>query len=305
VRGQLASNLESIPVIGALPPRQMAAKLRRMGDSGTADEIIARSRARGEKAQLLGFGPPPAWKHTNYQFGYVPLLPEGSTKPMPIQFGGAVAADQGLKNSRINVHLDRLRAYQYPGGGEHSVLFTFKARNEVPEASEPVSFSQTYNIAEGEAAAVIGIPVFIGLNVGPLGAGFQVETVNVRNAADQSFLKVLDSPPFKSGLNLLTTVQPVLKPFSDITLGVARMFAERNNNAKVHDVSLGLDFTPAAFGVRLAQGNYIVVQVPNANSIQWNDWEYAPNSGTFVHKSDSTVTLPYNYFVFRVTRFEG
>ena len=58
-------------------------------------------------------------------------------------------------------------------------------------------------------------------------------------------------------------------------------------------------------GIRLAEGNYIAVQVPSETSIEWHDWGYRPDIGTIVHKTDGLKTLPYNYLVFRVSHYEG
>jgi hypothetical protein len=294
--------LDDIPTIGELPPRKMAAKLRRMGDPETADEILANLRGHQDKSQLFGLGPLPAWKHSNHQYGYIKQLAPGSATPQPIQYAGVVDADLGLANNRIDIHFDRLHVHQYPGSGEHNILFTFKAQNQIPNAPEPVSFNQAYAVRDGETAAEIGRPVFIGLGVGSLGAGFELSTVNIRSSNDQAILDVLQSAPFASGLNLLTTVQPVMKPFTDITLGIARMFATRNDNAKVQKVYLGLDFDPSAIGVRLAQGNYIVVQVPTENAINWNDWLFDPVTESILNKNDMVTTLLYNYLIFRVTK---
>ncbi|NEO33817.1 MAG: hypothetical protein F6K36_26025 [Symploca sp. SIO3C6] len=55
-------------------------------------------------------------------------------------------------------------------------------------------------------------------------------------------------------------------------------------------------------GIRLAEGNYIAVQVPDETTIDWNKWIYKPDLGTIVHKADSS-SLEYNYLVFRVSRY--
>jgi hypothetical protein len=295
-----AKSFDQFPVIGALPPRQIAARLRRMGDPETADQFLAEAQ-KGAMDGLFGMGPPPAWKHTAHQYGFIPLLTSASLEPVQVVHAGAVQADESMKNQPININLDRLRVFQYPGGGHHKVMFVFKAQNQIANAAEQVTFSQVYDIVEGETAGVAGQPVFLGLNVGTVGVGFEIDTVNVSNTGDKAILDVLESDPFKSGLNLLSTAQPVIKPFTDITLGVAKMLLTRNNNVKVQHVSLGLDFTPAPFGVRLAQGEYLVVQVPSEDTINWDDWVFNPKSGTVVDKA-SQKALPYNYFVFRVSR---
>jgi hypothetical protein len=300
-KSKYSQSYEEIPVAGELPPRQLAAKLRRMGDSDTADEILMNIKKKDGKVALFDWGPVPAWKHTSHQFGFIPLMQLGSSNPITIQHAGIIQPDQSLMNKQIIIRLDRLRVFQYPGGGQHKILFTFKARNEIPNAPEPVSFSQVYDITEGESAGIAGQPVFIGLTIGQFGVGFEISTVNVRNNSDQILMDVLDSQPFHDGLNLLSTVQPVIKPFTDITLGIAKMFATRNDNIKVQQVFLGLDFSLGAMGVRLSEGEYLVAQVPADGMIKWDEWQYNPLNNTVESKSTQS-SLPYNYFVFRVSR---
>lgn len=293
---------EDIKVIGELPPRRIASKLRQMGDPDTADEIMQRTTTAEGAEALFGLGPPKPWQHTTHQFGYIALQTPASIDLQPIQYAGAIVADPSLK--RINIHIDRLRVYNYPGRGMHNIMFSFAARNQLPNGPELVSFSQTYRVQEGQLAAIQGYPIFIGLNVGTLGAAFECSTINVKNDADEAVLEALESPPFKDGLNLLETLQPALAPFTQITLGIIKTLVARNRNVGVQKFYLGLDFTQAAFSIRLAEGNYIAVQVPTETTLNWDDWVFHRAIGAIVSKADHIVSIPYNYVVFRITRYE-
>ena len=299
---------EDIRVIGELPPRRVASKLRQMGDSGTADEISQHIATTKRAEPLFGWGPPKPWQHTSHQFGYIALQTSSSTDPQPIHYAGAIAADQSLRNNRINIYIDRLRVYDYPGSGTHNILLSFAARNQfsaVPgNAPELVSFSQTYRIEEGQQAGIAGYPVFIGLNVGSQGAALECSTINVKNDADEAILTALESPPFKDGLKLLDTLQPALAPFTQITLGVVKSLAARNRNVGVQKFYLGLDFTSAALGIRLAEGNYLAVQMPSETTLNWDDWIFSRTFGAIVSRADQMASIPYNYVVFRITRYE-
>src|SRR5438034_125789 len=83
---------------------------------------------------------------------------------------------------------------------------------------------------EGEQAAVLGRPVFVGLQVGAEGLFLQCATVNVLNEGDEALLRFLDGDAFKNGLQLLTTAQPVLAPFVALTVGLTQTVAGRNKN---------------------------------------------------------------------------
>ena len=57
-------------------------------------------------------------------------------------------------------------------------------------------------------------------------------------------------------------------------------------------------------GSRLAEGNYIAVQVPTETTLDWSGWGFNPNTGAIEGKANSS-TLNFNYIVFRVSRYEG
>jgi hypothetical protein len=294
-----------IPVLGARPPAEVVEALRAMGDPDADRATVAAAGAtpRGSLADLFGWGAPKAWQHTAHQLGFIaPALP-GSLAPLPVVHPGVIPADPGLRDARINIHLDRLHVHEYPGGGEHLVLVTVRAQNQGTGGTEPVSFGQAYRVRAGQSAGVTGYPLCLGLGVGRTGAAFQFFTVNVKDTADEATLTVLESPTFAAGLNLLTTAQPALKPLTDLTLGLARQFATRHRNRPVQDCYLGLDFGSAPFGARLAAGSYLAVQVPGEGALHWDEWEYRPGDGLIANKANGQP-LPFNYLVFRVSKFE-
>jgi hypothetical protein len=60
-------------------------------------------------------------------------------------------------------------------------------------------------------------------------------------------------------------------------------------------------------GARLAEGDYIAVQIPESfrRVWRWDDWLYDPPSGLIVSRSDPDQLIPYNYIVFGVSRYQG
>jgi hypothetical protein len=187
------------------------------------------------------------------------------------------------------------------------VLFDFYARNQTADGVEDIHFNSTYRALEGEPVAVVGYPIFIGLNVGGDGMAFKCFTVNVRNDGDEAMLGFLESDVFKSGLKLATTLQPAIAPLSGLALGLTRAIATRHRNQAVQDFYLGLDFGGAPTGVRLAEGSYLAVQIPEALRTvwDWSEWIYSPNHGEVVHKDDHSQRIPYNYIVLGVARYDG
>ncbi|NEN98159.1 MAG: hypothetical protein F6K50_22370 [Moorea sp. SIO3I7] len=297
------TSLTDLKVIGEYDdPELIVSKLEQMKDPEFLEQPDVREKGVEDILNIFNSVQNPPWSHATHQFGYIAPPPPGSTEVQVIQHPSAIKADPTLKNSRLNIRLDRLRIHKYPGGGLHNVLVSFAARNQVADAQEFVSFSQTYRVPEGQSAGIAGYPVFIGLNVGSQGIAFECSTVNVKNEADQAVLSALESSPFQTGLELLTTAQPAIAPFTTLTLGLVKALAKRNENVPVQKFYLGLDFEDAAMGIRLAEGNYIAVQVPDETTIDWNKWIYKPQLGQILHKADGS-SLEYNYLVFRVSRY--
>jgi hypothetical protein len=296
---------ENLPVIGELPPEAVIAKLREMGDEKTALEL---ENAKTPEGQPMTYGgglfQKKIWEATTHTFGYIPPTPQ-SPQAIPIQSANNIAPDKTLKNSRIKITLDRLRVADYPGGGTHYILFDFYAQNQVSESVEHLHFNNTYRVREGEQAAIVGYPIFIGLNVGTEGVAFKCLTVNIKNQEDENALSFLESDVFKAGLKLAETVQPAIAPLSNMALGLTHAIANRHKNVAVQDFYMGLDFSNIATRARLAEGSYLAVQIPESQqkSWEWDDWLYEQKTGQIVNDYDRTELIPYNYIIFSVSRF--
>jgi len=297
-----------LPVLGALPPEQAAARLRQLGEVEAAAAL--ENAAHQAVSFKLGkrrwpFTDRP-WQHTAHAFGY--LAPAGpGAGPQPLRHAGDIAPDPSLKNGRIKITLDRLRVADYPGGGTHRVLFDFYAQNQAPGVVEHLHFNSTCRVREGELAGIIGQPIFVGLNVGAEGVAFKCFTVNVKNDDDEALLGFLESDEFKVGLQLVSTVQPAIKLLSGMALGLTRTIAARNRNVPVQEFQMGLDFGATPTGARLAQGSYLAVQIPETFQTvwDWSEWVYNPANGRVVSADDPTQLIPYNYLVFGVGRYRG
>jgi hypothetical protein len=298
---------DDVPVLGKLPAGEAAAKLREVNEPDVAKAIET-----AQSGDRVTFGKPrwwpfqdKPWHHTAHAFGYLPPTPPAAST-VTIAHAGNISPDQSLRNSRIKITLDRLRVAAYPGGGTHRVLFDFYAQNQVPGDVEHLHFNATYRVHEGEQAAILGFPIFVGLNVGNEGVAFKCFTVNVKNDQDESFLGFLESDVFKAGLKLASTVQPAIGPFSQMALGLTKSIATRHQNVAVQDFYMGLDFSSIATRARLAEGSYIAVQIPE--SIQtiwdWSEWHYNPANGQIVGRDQPTRLIPYNYLVYSVSRYE-
>jgi hypothetical protein len=299
---------EDLPVLGALPPAQAAAKLREVGENELASALEAASSAGesttfGSLQKLLGI-PDQPWQHTAHSFGYLAPGP-ADDEVKRIQHAGTIARDDTLKNTRIKISLDRLRVADYPGSGTHRILFDFYAQNQLSDNVEHLHFNSTFRVREGESAAIVGYPIFVGLNVGTEGVRFKCFTVNVKNDDDEELLGFLESDVFQTGLKLASTAQPAIAPLSSLAVGLTKTIATHNRNVPVQDFYMGLDFSDTATRATLAEGSYIAVQIPETFRTvwDWRDWVYHPTSGQVVHRADPTKLIPYNYLIFGISRY--
>lgn len=135
-----------------------------------------------------------------------------SNAPLTVRHMGNTTADPLLKRSHIKITLDRLRVAAYPGGGARRVLFDFYAQNQVPGGGARLHFSATYRAREGEQAAILGFPIFVGLNAGAECVAFKrfppSTCVLIGMKRSPGFL---ESDVFK--VALASTVQPAIAPF--------------------------------------------------------------------------------------------
>jgi hypothetical protein len=291
--------LDELPVLGRLPIDQATAKLREVGEDQLADALQAdRHDTPVDTYGLprLRLRPDRAFRHTGHAIGYLPLSPGPHTGPLEIRHAGNITPDPSLEGEQIILTLDALRIADYPGRGPHRVLFDF--------AAGQVHFNATYRAAEGEHAAVRGRPIFVGLPVGHQGLLLQVATVNVHNEQDEAFLRFLETEAFTAGLQLATTWQPALVPLSAMALALTKAIATRHRNVAVQAIELGLDFRAGPMGARLAEGAYIVVQIPeSAQTVwRWQHWVYDPTSGHIVNAADHNQLFPYNSFTISISR---
>jgi hypothetical protein len=304
--------LGDLSVLGRLPLPEAAAKLREVGEVRAAtilEEAEETPPAFGigdAIGRLLGADPRvQLYLNTAHAFGYMAPQAPGDTA-LPLRHAGNIPADDSLKGKRIRITLDALRVAAYPGSGTHRILFDFYGRNQIADSAEDLHFNATFRVREGQQAAIVGYPIFVGLNVGNAGVAFRCYTVNVKNADDERLLSFLESDVFKAGLQLATTVQPAIAPLSGMAIGLTRMVAGRHRNVPVQDFYLGLDFDNILSGARLAAGSYVAVQIPQSlESIwDWDEWVFNPQRGLIVKKDDQMGLIPYNFIVFGVRHYE-
>jgi hypothetical protein len=296
---------DDIPSIGELPTDAVVEHLRDIGARDDADAVLRGVPNTHESFGALSVGDRFfVWRHRSHCFGFIPTIDDPAAKQLDIIHPGRIQPVEALKNARIVVTLDRLRVGSYPGFGQHQIMFEFYGQHQVPKKTEDLHFNLRFEARDGDDAAYIGYPIFVGLNVGTQGVNFDCLTINVNNDVDEAFIKFLDSDVFKSGLKLATTAQPAIAPFSAMAIGLTRSIAQGNRNKVVQKFSLGLDFSNVATRARLAIGSYVAVQVPSSRLADWDwtMWKYNVDRAQILDNNGELI--PFNYLVFGVSRYE-
>lgn len=297
------------PTIGELKVSEALIKLEQIGDFKDAKDLRKALRSASDKSirfenitTMASFAPKP-YQYATRVFGFIaPPNALGSTT-LDITDAGNITPDNGLKNQKVKVTLDRLRVADYPGDGVHLVLFDFYAQHQTAEVKEDLHFNQTYRAPEGQGSGITGNPIFIGLKVGSEGLSFKFRTVNVANEDDEKFLEFLSSDQFKGGMQLLNSVNPLVPVVSGFATGIMKSIGSRNKNIPVQDVDMGIDFSNIPTRAKLKEGSYIAVQAPGG-PWDWSKWKLNRTSGEIVSVDDSSKEIQLNYIVFSISRMQ-
>jgi hypothetical protein len=301
-------NFDDLHVIGELPLKEAARKLFEIGD-----EVTSAALEEATDDGIITFSSKVSWpfqdkpwQHTAHTVGYISPA-YTNIQDISVQSASSIESDSTLKGQRIKITLNALRIAAYPGSGTHQILFDFYAQNQLPEDIEHLHFNSTYRVREGQRAAILNYPIFLGLNVGNDGLIFKCLTVNVKNEEDEQAIQFLESDAFKTGLQLATTVQPAIKPLSEMAMGLTRSIANRRKNVPVQDIQIGLDFSNNPMGARLAEGVYVAVQIPETlkRVWDWRDWIYDASTGQIVNDYHRDQLIPYNYIAFGISRYNS
>ena len=271
-------------------------KSRGLGES-LLDWLDGLSRSPQEKQRLQ------AWSWTKSVYGFIPSgdhAPSARVEILDIRNG---PPDKTLAGEAMNVTLDRLRIFSYPGQGTRKIMFEFTGNHEMSaQGSTEVKFSQVYSVdaVTGEAGFA-GYPVFLGLNMGNIGLQFKCQTVFVESDQDRQLLSFMESSVFRQGLQLINTWQPALKVVTEFASGLATGLVKRQQGRVVQQVDLGLYFSSAPTRPKMREGSYIVIQV-DRDDWDWSLFEYHPASAEVRLKAEPDKPLPFNYFIFSVSR---
>lgn len=278
--------------LGYRSDAELANFLEEIGDEVGAREL-REAGARGQGiARLMG----KAYTHTSHVVGYIPEGRTSGTAQILPAF--EAEPDRSLVGTQIKVTLDAFQVAEYPGFGQHTVLFDFQGRDQAGAETQDLQFASVLTINDQDRAAVSGVPIFTGLTVPRDGLSFKARTILIANKGDQTIIDVLQSSAFKDGLKLMGQIQPALPQLVTLAGGIAQNLLKRRKNEQVQLFDLGLDFGSGQTSARLRRGSYVVVQVPGSSMWRWDSWGFDPHMMSVVDGEGRPA--PYNTIVFGV-----
>jgi hypothetical protein len=287
--------------IGDWPADQAASYLREVGDDALGDELVAYQTQHpgatfgARKALASVFN---RFMATTNVCGFLPA--QGTDRLLPVS---KAAADPALVGTPLRVTLDSLHVAKYPGKGTHTMLFDFALQSQPSQDSVPVyHYNAKFRAGDGETVPVHDFPLFHGFSAAAEGIVFGFQIINLESSFNKGLLDFLDTDEFKLGLSLLN-LTPVLGQISQMCAGMARWLAGQSANAPVQAFRQGLGFATSPLSGRLAEGYYVVAQIPVEFQREWNwdDWLIDPVLQCLVQR-DGTTVLDFNHFIFGLHR---
>lgn len=246
------------------------------------------------------------WKIKEHTYGFLDVENQKNGK-IPIVNALTMDADLSLKGERINIRVGNIYIERYPGifGGDHEILFEFKAKHSPEGGSEDesIQYTQKYTIRNKGGAGKSGLSVMKGLRVPNNGIDFYLNTIYLANKNEEKFLKFLESGIFNSGLELISAVNPIVKQVSGYAAGITQYLTDEKKSKVIQEIGIGFDFAGNSEVASLKNGTYVAVQAPR-HVFNWSDWHYDTDSSLIKPYDDSLDRMPYNHITFVVSKHE-
>ncbi len=238
--------LSEHPVLAEHTPLQVAAYLREIGDTKTADAITKIGSAGGQGITLPLKTYP--WMCANHVIGYV--APGGKSGRLSISPAVEIEPDADLIGKAIKINLNKFHVNDYPGILKHTVLMEFTGRSQTGDTKEDLRFTTVCEIKNKDSTSA-GLPIFTGVRVPADGLAFDGRTLRVKGDGDEMILGVLKSKTFQRGITLLAHAQPALPMLTQMSAGVVEYLLKQSRNRAVQRFDLGLDFSRSGTSAQL------------------------------------------------------
>jgi len=243
------------------------------------------------------------WKTKNHIYGFIDLRTTAEAAPsQPLLNAFDIAPDSTLSGRSLRFTIDRVRVKKYPGRGTHHIAFFCNARTQIGTEVTPVEYGVGYLATEGDVVPAVGITMFEGVRIVGSYVNLFCGNTNADTEKDKTFFRIIADNIFTQGLRLLDTFQPALQPLTALTRGVREEIENQHKGIPVQKWEIGLDLTAVSSRIKMREGSYVVIQIPEAeeSTWKWEEWEY--KGGRLQSKADPTLVIPYNYIVIGISR---
>ncbi len=248
-----------------------------------------------------------AWKIKEHAYAFLDEEKRIGNK-IPLMNALTMSADSSLKGQRINIRVGNVYVERYPGifGGEYEVLFEFSAKHSPENSSieeEEIKYTQKYSLRNGGGSGKSGLSVLKGLRVPKNGIDFYLNTIYIANKSEEKVVKFLNSGIFNSGLELISTANPVIKQVAGYATGITKYLVEEKKNNIVQEIGIGFDFSGNTEVASLKCGTYVAIQTIR-NHFKFSDWYYDIDSSLLKPYDGSLERLPFNHITFIVSEYQ-
>jgi len=230
------------------------------------------------------------YKYSNYEIGHIPPL-DGRNEKILIKNAKEIIPN--LHDEVVDIKLETVYIEDFPGRSPYTILFQFKTKKN----EESIDFIKLLEVSKGSYASTINKPIFNSLKLGERGLPLETNAINVKNKEDQTFLNFLKNEALNAGLSILSLVNPIIGIVSAFCVGISKgILNKTRKNHIVLQPDLFFDLNPRSNSVKLKEGSYIIIQLPNIiiRNWNWNDWIY--HNGHIKNVVNGEI-LKYNYIV--------
>ena len=280
------------PTVGQLGDDERAAYLRAVDDPEAPPATVAGESAQRFRVSFTGERP---FDHTGSALGYIQAT---DGQYLTIVDPREIGPERSLIGKKVAVRLTQALVVRYPGNGVHEILLHFGIGGGSGLTPEH-DFGSTVRCADGNHMPVGGQRLFDGIEVGEDGLSLAMFTVNVHSQGDVQLLRALQSEVFQKGLDLVSSVGPVVGLLSVTLASLAKHIASSSENRQVQQglVALDLDRT-LVDSAKLRLGTYVLAQAPalvNGRPWSWSAYVYDRARNVIVHADDVDKLIPFNY----------
>ncbi|PWL31743.1 hypothetical protein [uncultured Roseivirga sp.] len=248
----------------------------------------------------------PPYLYSKHVYGYISNTATGVSS---IVAASSINPDMNLKNAQLNINMAFLRAYDYPGKGEHNAFFGFHGSTigtSTVKTNTEYNYNRNFEVNEDDEASLRSVPVFNGLFVGKDGVLFKCKVINVSNKRDDRISEIFQG--VSSGLEIIkiTETNPAVGMVGELAGTALKILQSGRKNVTIHDVELGLHFNDNGVDLQLRKGTYVVLNVPPCMNgvpfqFNWNEYKFDKTNGRFTDDKGNPKNLKFNYIVFTIS----